>query len=155
MPLTTSQQFFFFCAFSFSLYLISGKLWLPKKFFMQPFEILLYTAPEGKTHIEVYFEDETFWLSQKRIAELFGVEVQTINYHLKEIFKTNELEEKATIRNFRIVQQEGTREVSRGIDFYNLDAIIAVGYRDHLEERSQRKSLKNRRVHRQELSVGK
>jgi hypothetical protein len=96
---------------------------------MQPFEILLYTAPEGKTHIEVYFEDETFWLSQKKIAELFGVETQTINYHLKEIFKTNELEEQATIRKFRIVQKEGARDVSREIDFYNLDAIIAVGYR--------------------------
>jgi hypothetical protein len=96
---------------------------------MQPFEILLYTAPEGKTHVEVYFEDETFWLSQKKMAELFGVDVRTINEHLKNIFKTNELEEKSTIRNFRIVQQEGTREVSREIDFYNLDAIIAVGYR--------------------------
>ena len=101
---------------------------------MQPFEILLYTAPEGKTHVEVYFEDETFWLSQKKMAELFGVEVQTINYHLKEIFKTNELEEKATIRNFRIVQREGAREVSREIDFYNLDAIIAVGYRVNSRE---------------------
>ena len=54
---------------------------------MQPFEILLYTAPEGKTHIEVFYEEETFWLSQKKMAELFGVEVQTVNYHLKEIFK--------------------------------------------------------------------
>lgn len=63
------------------------------------------------------------------MAELFGVEVNTINYHLKEIFKTNELEEFATIRKFRIVQQEGNREVSRQIDFYNLDAIIAIGYR--------------------------
>src|SRR5258708_864065 len=96
---------------------------------MQPFEILLYTAPEGKTHIEVFFEEETFWLSQKKMAELFGVEVQTINYHLKEIFKTNELEEKSTIRKIRIVQQEGNREVAREVDFYNLDAIIAVGYR--------------------------
>ncbi|GGB19266.1 virulence RhuM family protein [Puia dinghuensis] len=96
---------------------------------MQTFEILLYTAPEGKTHIEVFYEEETFWLSQKKMAELFGVEVQTINYHLKEIFKTSELEEKSTIRIFRIVQIEGTREVSREVDFYNLDAIIAVGYR--------------------------
>ena len=63
------------------------------------------------------------------MAELFGVEVQTINYHLKEIFKTNELEEEATIRKIRIVQQEGTRQVEREVDFYNLDAIIAIGYR--------------------------
>jgi len=96
---------------------------------MQPLEILFYSAPEGKTHIEVFYEDETFWLSQKKMGELFGVEVQTINYHLKEIFKSNELEESSTIRNFRIVQKEGTRDVSREVDLYNLDAIIAVGYR--------------------------
>lgn len=96
---------------------------------MLSFEILLYTAPEGNAHIEVFYEEESFWLTQKKMAELFGVEVQTINYHLKEIFKTNELEEKATIRNFRIVQTEGRRQVEREVTFYNLDAIIAVGYR--------------------------
>ena len=96
---------------------------------MQPFEILLYTGPEGKTHIEVFFEEETFWLSQKKMGELFGVDIRTINEHLQNIFKTNELDKKATIRNFRIVQKEGIREVTREIDFYNLDAIIAVGYR--------------------------
>jgi len=101
---------------------------------MQPFEILLYTSPEGRAHIEVLFEEETFWLSQKKMGELFGVEVQTINYHLKEVFKTNELDESATIRKFRIVQQEGTRQVSRDVDFYNLDAIIAVGYRVNSHE---------------------
>jgi hypothetical protein len=96
---------------------------------MQTFEILLYTAPEGNMHIEVFYEDETFWLSQKKMAELFGVEVPTINYHLKEIFKTKELDESSTIRIFRIVQNEGARNVNREIEFYNLDAIIAVGYR--------------------------
>ncbi|GFO96058.1 hypothetical protein ig2599ANME_0244 [groundwater metagenome] len=75
------------------------------------------------------FNDETFWLSQKRMAELFGVEVHTVNYHLKEIFKSRELQEEATIRKIRIVQKEGGRDVARDIDFYNLDAIIAVGYR--------------------------
>ena len=90
---------------------------------MQPFEVLLYTAPEGKTHIEVFFEDETFWLSQKKMAELFAVDVRTINEHLQNIFITKELEREATIRNFRIVQKEGSREVSREIDFDNLDAI--------------------------------
>jgi hypothetical protein len=93
---------------------------------MQPFEILLYTAPEGRTHIEVYFEEETFWLSQKKIAELFGVDVRTINEHLKNIFKTNELEEKSVIRNFRITAADGKNYLT---NFYNLDAIIAVGYR--------------------------
>jgi hypothetical protein len=67
---------------------------------MEKFEILLYSVPEGKTSIEVFFEEETFWLSQKKMAELFGVGVQTINYHLKEVFKTNELEENSVIRKF-------------------------------------------------------
>ena len=92
-------------------------------------DILLYTAPSGAVKIEVIFEGETFWLSQRKMGELFGVEVQTINYHLKEIFKSGELEEEATIRKIRIVQTEGNREVARVVDFYNLDAIIAVGYR--------------------------
>jgi hypothetical protein len=93
---------------------------------MQSLEILLYTAPEGKTHIEVFYEEETFWLSQKKMAELFGVEVPTINYHLKEIFKTNELEETSVIRKFRTTADDGKNYL---INFYNLDAIIAVGYR--------------------------
>ncbi len=92
-------------------------------------DILLYTTPAGKVQIEVIFDDETFWLSQRKMGELFGVEVQTINYHLKEIFKSGELAEAATIRKIRIVQTEGKREVARDVDFYNLDAIIAVGYR--------------------------
>ncbi|HEY4108689.1 MAG TPA: RhuM family protein [Puia sp.] len=93
---------------------------------MQTFEILLYAAPEGKTHIEVFYEEESFWLSQKKMAELFGVEVPTINYHLKEIFKTNELEQNSVIRNFRITASDGKNYQT---NFYNLDAIIAVGYR--------------------------
>jgi hypothetical protein len=101
---------------------------------MEKFEILFYTAPVGETTIEVFFENETFWLSQKKMAELFGVEVQTINYHLKEIFSTGELDQDPTIRKFRIVQNEGAREVSREIDFYNIDAIIAVGYRVNSQE---------------------
>ncbi len=92
-------------------------------------EIIFYTTPEGMTKVEVVFQDETFWLSQRRMADLFDVEVNTINYHLKEIFKSNELKEEATIRKFRIVQTEGERTVARDLDLYNLDAIIAVGYR--------------------------
>lgn len=101
---------------------------------MQTFEILLYSTPESKATVEVYFEGETFWLSQKKMAELFNVESHTITYHLKEIFKTNELAEQATARKFRVVQNEGGRDVSRDIDFYNLDAIIAVGYRVNSKE---------------------
>jgi hypothetical protein len=96
---------------------------------MEKFEILFYTSAEGNSHIEVFFEAETFWLSQKKMAELFDVDVRTINEHLKNIFSSEELTEAATIRNFRIVQKEGSREVARNIDFYNLDAIISVGYR--------------------------
>jgi hypothetical protein len=87
--------------------------------------------------IEVLYEGETFWLSQKKMAELFGIGVQTINHHLQEIYKSNELNEMATIRKTRIVQTEGSREVAREVDFYNLDAIIAVGYRVNSRESTQ------------------
>jgi hypothetical protein len=92
-------------------------------------DVLLYTDANGKVKIDVVFGDETFWLSQKKMAELFGVSVSTINEHLQNIFSSNELAADSTIRKFRIVQREGNREVNREIDFYNLDAIIAVGYR--------------------------
>ncbi len=91
--------------------------------------IIFYASPQGNTRIEVIHEGETFWLSQKRMAELFGVEVPTINEHLKNVYSTGELDREATVRNFRIVQLEGTREVTREVACANLDAIIAVGYR--------------------------
>lgn len=100
-------------------------------------EIILYTTPEGTARVEVFFQDETFWLSQRRMADLFGVEVPTINYHLKEIYKSGELSEAATIRKIRIVQEEGNRPVAREVDFYNLDAIIAVGYRVNSRQATQ------------------
>lgn len=89
-------------------------------------DILLYTTAEGKVKIEVLFENETFWLSQKRIAELFGVEIPTINYHLKEIFKSNELEENSVIRKILTTAADSKKYQTQ---YYNLDAIIAVGYR--------------------------
>lgn len=92
-------------------------------------EFLIFTSQSGENTIEVRVENEMVWLTQKLIAELFGVEVNTINYHLKEIYKSKELQKEPTIRKFRIVQTEGNREVSREIEFYNLDAIISVGYR--------------------------
>jgi hypothetical protein len=92
-------------------------------------DIIFYSTPAGDVKIEVIFNEETFWLTQKRMAELFGVESHTVTYHLKEIYRTGELEEVATTRKIRVVQKEGNREVSRDLDFYNLDAIIAVGYR--------------------------
>ncbi len=92
-------------------------------------EFLTFTAQSGEKSIEARYEDETIWLTQKLMGELFEVGVNTINYHLKEIFKTGEIEENRTIRKFRIVQIEGKRQVERLVDFYNLDAIISVGYR--------------------------
>jgi len=79
---------------------------------MQPGEgqIILYTTPEGRARVEVFFREETFWLSQRRMADMFGVEVNTVNYHLKEIYESAELVEAATIRKFRIVQVEGGAE---------------------------------------------
>jgi hypothetical protein len=92
-------------------------------------ELILYQTQEGTVRIEVLYESETFWLNQKKIAELFGVDLRTISYHLGEIYASGELSREATLRKIRRVQTEGTREVSREIDFYNLDAIISVGYR--------------------------
>lgn len=91
--------------------------------------ILLYKTKQGETRIEVIFNSETFWMSQKRMADLFGVDVRTINYHLGQIYESGELTKEATIRKIGIVQSEGEREVERTPLFYNLDAIIAVGYR--------------------------
>lgn len=99
--------------------------------------IILYETPQGKISVSVRFEDETFWLTQKAMAELFGVESHTITYHLKEIYKTGELDEMATTRKIRVVQKEGNREVNRELDFYNLDAIIAVGYRVNSKQATQ------------------
>ncbi|MBP7118984.1 cell filamentation protein Fic, partial [Candidatus Woesebacteria bacterium] len=81
---------------------------------------ILYTSPTGEVKLHVFVQNETLWLTQKMMADLFNVEVNTINYHLKEIFKRDELSEAATIRKFRIVQNEGGREVSREVVFYNL-----------------------------------
>ena len=91
--------------------------------------ILLYKTSQGETRIEVIFNSETFWMSQKRMAALFGVDVRTISYHLGQIYEAGELKEEATIRKIGIVQLEGERDVERSPLFYNLDAIIAVGYR--------------------------
>lgn len=91
-------------------------------------EFLVFTAKAGDS-IEVRYEDETIWLPQKQMAALFDVDVRTVSEHLQNIYTTNELQQDATIRKFRIVQTEGNREVSRAVDFYNLDAVISVGYR--------------------------
>lgn len=92
-------------------------------------EFLVFTAQSGDQSIEVRYEDETIWLTQKLMAELFDVTVPTISEHLTNIYNEGEIAREATIRKFRTVQKEGSRDVSRNVDFYNLDAIISVGYR--------------------------
>ncbi|WP_418262949.1 virulence RhuM family protein [Flavobacterium faecale] len=92
-------------------------------------DIIIYTSKGNHTQIEVQFEDETVWLNQKQIAEVFGTEVPAINKHIKNILKESELLPEATISKMEIVQIEGSRKVTRKVDFYNLDMIISVGYR--------------------------
>ena len=91
--------------------------------------ILLYKTAQGETRIEVIFNNETFWMSQKRMADLFGVDRATIAYHLSQIYESGELTKEATCRKIQQVQLEGERDVERTPLFYNLDAIIVVGYR--------------------------
>lgn len=92
-------------------------------------EFLLYKSPDGKVHFEVFIQNETIWLTQQKMADLFGIVKSTISEHIKNIFLTGELLQKATVRKFRTVQKEGNRKVTRDLDFYNLDAIVSVGYR--------------------------
>lgn len=92
-------------------------------------EIILYQTSNGETKIDVRLEDETVWLNQKQMADLFQTTLPNINMHLKNIFEEGELDPAATIKNSLIVRLEGNRTVNRNIDYYNLDAIISVGYR--------------------------
>ncbi|MEE9367468.1 MAG: RhuM family protein [Pontiella sp.] len=92
-------------------------------------DFLLYTAPEGQVKVEVFLNNETIWLPQKKMAELFNVGVPAISKHLDNIYDSGELEKGATISILETVQQEGHRQVKRKVEFYNLDAIISVGYR--------------------------
>ena len=92
-------------------------------------EILLYSYEGTKEYIDVYFKDETFWLTQSAMAELFDCSSDNISLHLKNIYEDDELQREATTEKFSVVRQEGKRQVNRTLDFYNLDAIIAVGYR--------------------------
>ena len=92
-------------------------------------QIVIYQTHGDEQKIRVRIEDENVWLTQKLIAELFSVDVRTINEHLKNIYSEGELNENSTIRNFRIVQNEASREVVREIKHYNLDVILAIGYR--------------------------
>lgn len=100
-------------------------------------EFLIFTGQAGENGIEVRVEGETVWLTQRLIAELFAVTIPTINEHMAKLFESGEISRESTIRNFLIVQQEGNRKVSRKIDHYNLDAIIAIGFRVNSERAIQ------------------
>lgn len=104
---------------------------------MQQGQFILFQGSEGKIKVECRFEADSLWLTQSLIAELYQKSVPTINEHLSNIYKENELEQNSTIRNFRIVQQEGNREVSREVVHYNLEAILAVGYRVRSKQGTQ------------------
>ena len=91
--------------------------------------IVLYQTEDGRTRIQCRFQDETIWLTQALMAELFQIGVNTVNHHLKELYDEGEIEAAATIRQYRIVRTEGTREVTRDLEHYSLPAILAVGYR--------------------------
>ena len=99
--------------------------------------MIIYQSGQENISTNVLFKNETFWMTQKDMAALFYVDVSKINYHLKEIFDSNELSEESTIGKFPIVRLEGSRKVTRTITFYNLDAIIAVGYRVNSKEATQ------------------
>lgn len=105
----------------------------------------IYQNEDG-THIDVQFDQETVWLSQLQMAEVFGKDVRTVNEHIQNIFSTGELSPDPTIRKFRIVRQEGKRQVTRSIDHYNLDMIISVGYRVNSVRGTQFRQWATRRL---------
>lgn len=100
-------------------------------------EIVIYQTPDNQTQVEVQFDKETVWLSQKQMAEIFGTEVPGINKHVKNIFHSGELRREGTISKMEIVRDEGKRKVKRTIEVYNLDMIISIGYRVNSERATQ------------------
>lgn len=100
-------------------------------------DFILYTAPSGEVKIEIYVQNETVWLTQQKIAALFGVDRSVVTKHLKNIFSEGELVKEATSAKYAQVQKEGDRAVKRNIEFYNLDAIISVGYRVNSNKATQ------------------
>ncbi|MFA5238018.1 MAG: virulence RhuM family protein [Methanoregula sp.] len=100
-------------------------------------EFLIFTSTASEESIEVRYEDETIWLSQKMMAALFDVSVPTINFHLKKIYESGELTRNATVRKFLTVRSEGDRDISRNLEYYSLDTIISVGYRINSKRATQ------------------
>ena len=95
--------------------------------------MLIYQNEKGDIKVDVRFEDSSLWLSQAQICELFGKAKSTVSEHIKNIFDEGELSSDPTVRKFRTVQQEGKRTIERDIDYYKLDVIISVGYREKSE----------------------
>ena len=110
----------------FKKYINKNKKIIPNNSFT---EFLLYTTPNGKVKVEIFLRDENIWLTQARIAKLFGVDRSVITKHLQNIFQEGELDKNSTSAKIALVQIEGQRKVDRNVEFYNLDAIISVGYR--------------------------
>ena len=100
-------------------------------------EFLLYTTPNGKVKVEIFLHNENIWLTQAKIAELFGIERSVVTKHLQNIFEERELDKKSTSAKIAQVQKEGQRQVERDIEFYNLDAILSVGYRVNSKKATQ------------------
>jgi len=109
--------------------------------------LAFYTNDIGEVEIEVYMSDENMWMSQQIMSNLFGVEENTITYHIQEIFKSGELEEPPTTRKIRVVRKEGKREVNREIQFYSLDMVISVGYRVNSIKATQFRKFATRVLH--------
>jgi len=104
---------------------------------MNKSDIILYSTPEGSIKVEVVVQDETVWLTQKAMGEIFGVVKSTISEHISNIYESGELKKEATVRKIRTVQEEGEREIKRLLEFYNLDVIISVGYRVNSSKATQ------------------
>ena len=109
-------------------------------------DLILYQTEDGKTCIQCRFKDESLWLTQAQIADLFQKDVKTINEHLLNVYQDKELEEDSTIRKFRIVRIEGKREVAREISHYSLQAILAVGFRVRSQRGTQFRQWANERL---------
>ena len=92
-------------------------------------QFLIYNTPEEQVSVDVIVKDETIWVTQRNMAELFGCSSDNISLHLKNIYASNELQENSTTEEFSVVRKEGSRNIKRKVTFYNLDAIISVGYR--------------------------
>jgi hypothetical protein len=110
-------------------------------------QVLLYQARDGATRLEVRMEDETVWLSQNQMVELFQTTKQNVSLHIQNLFAEGELDRTATVKEYLTVRQEGSRQVSRSVEHYNLDVIISVGYRVKSHRGTQFRLWATQRLH--------